>query len=386
MNTKRIKGYTTGVYAAAAAKGAALALFSRRIPREVTVTLPRDNQARIPLLDVRVKGRAATCLARKPEVEKGDVTAGALLVATVIRNGSPKVTVDGGRGVGVVTRPGLEVAVGQRAINPVPRRMIEECVMEVIREAGLKEGCRVVISVPQGRKLAERTLNARLGILGGISILGTTGIHVPYSTRAFLMSTEAALKVARARGRLLAVLCAGRRSEAAARRHLLLPEECFVICGDHVGWTLRICKRLGFKGIMFWSMPAKMIKLAEGKGNLNSRFGLPDPKPLLELALREGASPERSCEVGSVNALLTCLEPLVRHRVLTEVCRRAATCCERMSEGRIKAMTAAVSPDGLLEASWPPWPWQGMESPSAVPHFDWTVHSPDLADVLQDDR
>ncbi len=360
MSIKRIRGYTTGVYAAAAAKGAAMALFSGRTAREVTVNLPRGGQARIPLLEVRVKEKAATCRVRKHEVEKGDVTAGALLVATVIRNGCSRVTVDGGRGVGVITRPGLQVAVGERAINPVPRRMIEECVMEAIRKAGLKEGCRVVISVPHGKKLAEGTLNARLGILGGISILGTTGIQVPYSTRAFLVSTEVALEVARARGNPWAVLCAGRRSETAARRYLALPDECFVLCGDHVGWALRRCARLGFAKILFWSMPAKMAKLAEGKANLNRRFGLPNLTPLLELAFKEGASPEDLRDHGCVNALLACLDPPVRHRVLTEMCRRAVASCERMAGGRLEAMTAVVSPDGLMEASWPPWPWQGL--------------------------
>jgi cobalt-precorrin-5B (C1)-methyltransferase len=364
MRKDRKTGYTTGVYAAAAAKAAALALFRDQRPREVTVELPRGGKARIPVLGLVTRKRASCCKVRKEGVEKGDVTAGALLVATVIRTDSPGIRVEGRRGVGLVTRSGLEVPVGERAINPVPRHMISSAVREVMDEGEVKGGCRVIISVPDGRKLATSTLNGRLGIEGGISILGTTGTQVPYSTRAFLDAVAISLKVARHSGNV-AVLCTGRRSEIAAMRYLRLPEESFILCGDHVGWTVRRCEKLGFREIILWSMPAKMVKLAGGRRNLNWRRGLPD------IAFLSGivgeAKGNLNAERVSVHGYLEAMQPGERRRVLSLLCLLAAARCKGYAGGDLRVMTAVVNRQGFLEAAWPPWPWSATAPALAEP-------------------
>ncbi|MEJ5187557.1 MAG: cobalt-precorrin-5B (C(1))-methyltransferase CbiD, partial [Candidatus Geothermincolales bacterium] len=341
--------------AAAAAKAAALALFRGHRPRVVTVDLPRGGQATVPISKLTVRRKACACTVRKEGSEKGDVTAGMLLVATVIKSEAPGIRVDGGKGVGLVTRPGLDVPVGERAINPIPRHMIASGVSQALGDYGKGRGCRVVISVPEGRQIATRTLNGRLGIAGGISILGTTGIQVPYSTRAFLDSIGLSLRVARHSADLV-VLSTGRHSEDSARRYLDLPEELFVLCGDHVGWAIRKCVKSGFDKVLLWSMPAKMAKLAEGKRNLNWRRGLPDVAWLASMAVGKTAM-GKPAVFDTVHGLLEAMEPHERRRVLSLVCRLASISCEDLARGSLRVFTAVVNRQGFLEAAWPPWPW-----------------------------
>ncbi|WP_287154152.1 cobalt-precorrin-5B (C(1))-methyltransferase CbiD [Candidatus Solincola tengchongensis] len=362
---REARGYSTGTWAAAAAKGAAAALFLGERLREAEVSLPCGEKVRLPLRKVVARGRAASCEVVKEGVERGDVTAGLTLVATVIAETGAWVRVTGGRGTGVVTKPGLEVPVGERAINPVPRAMIRREVMEVLRRAGGQRGCRVVISVPGGEKVAERTLNPRLGVVGGISILGTSGLVVPYSDRAYLESLRRSMEVARACGNLALVLCTGRRTESLARRHLRLPEECFVTCGDRFHFAFRHCAALDFRLVSVWAMPGKMAKLASGRVDLRSRRGLPDVGFLLRyldgLESREaGGRPP-----VTVHALLESLGDTEKDALYRCLCLLAAFHCRRYLGGGSAVQCNLVTRDGKLVASAchfqpPPAAWSGV--------------------------
>jgi cobalt-precorrin-5B (C1)-methyltransferase len=192
-----------------------------------------------------------------------DVTNGARLTASVRWRGEPGVALDGGEGVGVVTKPGLGIEVGEPAITATPRAMIIAAVAEVVDLA--VTGARVMISVPDGERMARKTTNARLGVLGGISILGTTGIVRPFSTASWRASVEQAVSVLAAQGERTVVLCTGGRTERGAMALLPgLPEVCFVEVGDFTGAALRRAIEAGLTKVIFVGMAGKLAKLAAG--------------------------------------------------------------------------------------------------------------------------
>lgn len=276
VKKKLRSGYTTGTCAAAAAKGAAMAMLGK-MPKEVHVSLPFEKQAAIVLHECR-KGRGrgyATVV--KDAGDDPDVTNGALIgvelsFTTSKRNvsrGSLPVMIHGGKGVGLVTRPGLPVRKGGPAINPVPRRMIRLAIREAIAEAGESPhslaAADVTIFVPDGEALAKKTLNSRLGILGGISILGTTGIVKPFSHQAYKETVDLALNVARASGCTEVVLSTGGQSERLAMaRFPHLRGESFIQMGDYVSFALAQALEHCFRRITIAAFMGKLTKIAAG--------------------------------------------------------------------------------------------------------------------------
>ncbi|MBX6766930.1 MAG: cobalt-precorrin-5B (C(1))-methyltransferase, partial [Actinomadura rubrobrunea] len=275
-------GWTTGTCASAAAKAATQLLRHGGRPREyVEVALPSGNRVTFKVeesgLDtVRHRARAVVV---KDAGDDPDVTHGAHITADVSWRDAPGLDLDGGEGVGVVTKPGLGLELGGPAINPVPRRMITQAVAEALADAPLDgppapeavadpatgRGVRVVISVPDGERMARKTTNRRLGILGGISILGTTGIVRPFSTASWRASVEQAVSVMAAQGETTLVLCTGGRTERGAMKLLPeLPEVCFVEVGDFTGAALRRAVEHGLTHVVFVGMPGKLTKLASG--------------------------------------------------------------------------------------------------------------------------
>ncbi|MER7458678.1 cobalt-precorrin-5B (C(1))-methyltransferase [Micromonospora sp. NPDC126480] len=265
-------GWTTGACATAAAKAALTALVTGVPQGEVEIGLPAGRRVRFPVARCAVEpagggapGRAARAEAVvvKDAGDDPDVTHGAELTATVNWRDVPGLALEGGPGVGTVTKPGLGLAVGGPAINDTPRRMIDAAVGEVIDLATV--GVRVVISVPRGEVMARRTTNRRLGILGGISILGTTGIVRPFSTASWRASVVQAVHVMAAQGERTAVLCTGGRTERAARGLLPdLPEVCFVEVGDFTGAAVTAAVADGLTRLVFVGMAGKLAKLAAG--------------------------------------------------------------------------------------------------------------------------
>jgi cobalt-precorrin-5B (C1)-methyltransferase len=256
-------GWTTGTCAAAAAKAATTALATGEIQETTEIGLPDGSRVRFGVDECALTPTQAEAVVVKDAGDDPDVTHGARLTATVRWRAEPGLELDGGVGVGVVTKPGLGLELGGPAINPVPRAMITQSVGEAVDLS--KQGVRVVISVPDGERMARKTTNARLGIIGGISILGTTGIVRPFSTASWRASVEQAISVLAAQGEDTVVLCTGGRTEKGAMRLLpQLPEVCFVEVGDFTGAALRRAVEYGLARVVFAGMAGKLTKLAAG--------------------------------------------------------------------------------------------------------------------------
>ena len=281
------RGWTTGTCAAAATRAACQALFGGGFPDPVAVTLPNGMRPSFALA-LRETGEGwARAGVVKDAGDDPDVTHGALIVATVSRGlAGSGVTFSAGPGVGTVTRAGLPIPPGEPAINPVPRAMIREAVREAAELFGGTADIAVEISIPGGEKIAERTLNARLGVIGGLSILGTTGIVVPYSCAAWIDTIHRGIDVARAAGLTHIAGATGAASEAAVAREYNLPDIALIDMGNFVGGMLKYLKTRPVPRVTVAGGFAKMSKLAGGRLDLHSKRGLPGI-PLLAGWLRE---------------------------------------------------------------------------------------------------
>lgn len=297
------RGYTTGACAAAAAKGAALLLITGEAPQTVDIDLPAGFRHTFEMTDWQRNGDvSAFCATVKDAGDDPDATHQARIEAAVSWRDSPGVELDGGKGVGRVTKPGLPVAVGEAAINPVPRRMIQEAVSEVLEEHGAARGLRVVISVPEGEAIAPKTLNSRLGILGGISILGTRGVVTPFSTEAYKASVVQAISVAAAMGNKEIVLTTGGSSEKYAQAMFAgLPEEAFVQMGEYVGFSLEHAKAHGITKVTLVGMAGKYSKVAQGAMLIHSKNASVDFDFLARIAAESGAEEGLVQEIAAAN-------------------------------------------------------------------------------------
>lgn len=258
-------GYTTGACAAAAALGAARMLSEQRSLNEVTLELPAGESATFALLGQTFDAIAAHCFVIKDAGDDPDITNGVEVHAEVILppalpTAVGKIILRGGTGIGRITKPGLAVPVGDWAINPVPRQMITAAIQSVFANRPIQ----VTLSIPDGEERAKKTLNARLGIVGGLSLLGTTGIVRPISHKAWTDTLEVALDVAAAVGCDCPVFATGRSSEAAAQGFLNFREEAYVMMGDHVRYAVQAARRKGFKKIVLAAQFAKLVKIACG--------------------------------------------------------------------------------------------------------------------------
>jgi cobalt-precorrin-5B (C1)-methyltransferase len=295
-------GWTTGTCAAAAAKAAYAALITGEFPDPVEVTLPRGERPAFALATQRKEPGAATAGIVKDAGDDPDVTHGALVLATV-RRGAPGagVTFRAGEGVGTVTRPGLPVSPGEPAINPVPRRMIRAAIGEIARAAGQAGDVEVEIAIPGGEALAARTVNARLGIVGGLSILGTTGIVVPYSCAAWIYSIRQGIDVARAGGIDHVAGSTGATSEDAVRALHGFPDVALIDMGDFVGGMLKYLRAHPIPRVTIAGGVAKMTKLAQGLLDLHSKRGAVDLPALAEFAVAAGGSAELAAGIAGAN-------------------------------------------------------------------------------------
>jgi len=279
------RGYSTGTCAAAAAKAAVLAL-SGPAPLEVAVQLPGGGgeEAVLPVAGVELEGGRARAWVIKDAGDDPDITDGARIEATVSLQPG-EIVIRGGRGVGVVTRPGLAVPPGQPAINPGPLQMIRDNVSGVL-PAG--HGAEVVIGVPEGEQLARRTMNPRLGIVGGISILGTTGIVEPMSEEAFKQALAPQLDMARAAGQQTLLLTPGRRGVSLAAG-FGVPPEAVILISNFVGFMLEECVQRGFKQVVLWGHVGKLAKVAAGSFQTYNRIADGRAEAVAALAAVRGA-------------------------------------------------------------------------------------------------
>ncbi|QRF24606.1 cobalt-precorrin-5B (C(1))-methyltransferase [Alicyclobacillus sp. TC] len=295
-------GYTTGACATACTKAALLALIQQQPVSESTIWIPAGEWVTFQVHDVHFSPNEAQAATIKDGGDDPDATHGATIVATVSWAETQGVDIDGGVGVGRVTKPGLPIPVGMAAINPVPRQMIQSTVESVLSEYGIEQGVKVVISVPNGEEIAKKTLNARLGILGGISILGTRGIVVPFSTASYRASIAYAMNVAKEQGISTVVLTTGGRSEKYAMKMFPdLPIEAFIEMGDFVGFSAKHAKRVGMKEIRFVGMMGKFSKVAQGIMMVHAKSAPIDFSFLADLARRVGVSEQQVESILSAN-------------------------------------------------------------------------------------
>jgi len=287
-------GYTTGACAAAAARGALLHLLGRSA-HHITIDLPGNVNARIKSRRLGKKQTGAFCEVIKDAGDDPDITHGAVIRADITLAQKKEICILGGKGVGVVTRPGLAVPPGEPAINPVPRKMIRDAVKGLLPRG---RGAEIVISVPDGAALAKKTLNPRLGIVGGISILGTTGIVTPYSHEAYRDSISCSLDVVRAMGFETVVLSTGRSSEKIARSvYQKLPEPCFILMGDYFDFAVQAAIQRRMKKIIIACYPGKLLKMASGAACTHVS------KSKIDLTLLADAAGEEGCSVTAVNKI-----------------------------------------------------------------------------------
>lgn len=259
-------GWTTGACSAAAAKAATFCLINQKPLREIEITIPMGRKVTFALKRCEYAFDESTCSVIKDAGDDPDCTNGAELTAAVSWLDKPgEIVLDRGPGVATITKIGLGLQVGGPAINTVPRKNITEMVREAAGDALKKRGLKVRISVPGGEEMAKKTENERLGILGGISILGTTGIVVPFSTAAYRASIAQAIDVAKAAGCKTVVLTTGSRSEQFAMKILKLPAEAYVQMGDFVGFSAQQAAAKGMERAILCGMPGKMSKIATGK-------------------------------------------------------------------------------------------------------------------------
>lgn len=293
-------GYTTGTCAAAAARGALLHLLGRRV-RHIDIDLPGKGKARLqPHRSGRDK-TAAFCEVIKDAGDDPDITNGAVIRADVRLMQKKGIRIRGGAGVGVVTRPGLAVPPGHPAINPVPRQMIRNAVKSMLPEGS---GAEIIISVPDGAALAKKTLNPRLGILGGISILGTTGIVTPYSHEAYRDSIVCSLDVVQAMDFDTVVFSTGRSSEKVARSfYRKLPEPCFILMGDYFDFAVQAAILRRMKKIIISCYPGKLLKMASGAACTHVSTSKIDLDFLADAAGEEGCSANTVKKIRKANTV-----------------------------------------------------------------------------------
>ena len=283
-------GYTTSACAAACAAAGIQALKSGKAQKNVVIDLPGEKRVTFEIFRCEFSEEGVLCGTIKDSGDDPDVTNGAEIQVFVRWQEEPRITICGGPGVGLVTKPGLAVEVGEPAINPGPRRLIEGVVNKAAAEELKNCGISIEIRVPQGAALAKKTLNPRLGIIGGISILGNSGVLKPFSHSVYRASIYTELKAARANGIKRIVLTTGSRSEKYAMAVLPgLPEQAFIQVGDHMGFSLHQCCRLGISSVIISGMIGKISKLAQGRMQTHVSEGLVDFEFLSGLAAGLGA-------------------------------------------------------------------------------------------------
>lgn len=357
--SKLRSGYTTGACAAAATKAAVLLLFGGSCPEQVDIPFPDGERHSFFLHSCILEGDTARASVIKDAGDDPDVTNGAEIIAVVGKNGAGEgdetVIIRAGSGVGTVTKPGLPVPVGEPAINPVPRRMIREAVAEVITKgtASLAEPVPllVTISVRDGEELAKKTLNRRLGIVGGLSILGTTGIVRPVSAKAWTDTIDASMKVARAAGLDQVLLSTGRTSEAAVQKLLHLPEEAQVMMGDYLEYALKAANRHGFGRIHLAGMWAKILKCALCIPQTHVRNGALEMEQaaglLGELGLDQD-SVARMTNANTAREILHLLQEQGKDDLVRAVCCKARQYAEACS-GLPVRIYLVTSEEGVIE-------------------------------------
>ena len=349
-------GYTTGTSATAATKAALLALISGKAVDNIFVSLPKGGTAKLKIAWTKVEGNgsSSTSAVIKNAGDDPDVTHGAEICSTVsFTDQVGKIVVDGGIGVGRVTKPGLGLEIGKAAINQTPTKMIEQAVREVTAKKLNDSGINVVVSVPKGEELAKKTDNPRLGIIGGISILGTTGIVLPYSTASFAASIRQSLDVAIAMGINTVVLTTGGRSEDFAKELFakLLPDHSFVQIGDFAGYAIKQCANKKIRKAVIAGFIGKLTKMAMGIKQTHVRGSHVDMEFMTKVAAECNSSLKVIEEIKGANTARHVSDIIAKNNVsgfFDLMCKKVHQQMYEYSEGKLKLEVIMFGFDGKL--------------------------------------
>ncbi len=310
---KRLQyGFTTGTCAAAAAKAATALLLTGKAPETVRIATPKGIDLDLKVLEPTRGDGFASCAVQKHSGDDPDVTDGVLVFARVSFSDVPGIRIDGGEGVGRVTKPGLKQAIGEAAINPVPREMIRAAVEEAAEQAETPTGLSVVISVPEGVALAEKTFNPRLGIVGGISILGTSGVVEPMSEDALIDSIVLEIKQRKALGDALLILTPGNYGADFLKDVYGVSDERVVKCSNYIGKALDAAIDAGFQRVLLVGHIGKFVKLSGGIMNTHSKEGDCRAELMAAAALKAGA------DADTARAMFDCVTTDEMLRILEE--------------------------------------------------------------------
>ncbi len=347
-------GYTTGTSATAAAKAALLSIINQTKIENIDVKLPKGSFIKIPIHLCQFDENRSKCSVIKDGGDDPDVTHGAEIVVELsFTDKINEIEIDGGEGVGIVTKPGLGLELNKAAINPVPKKMINENLREIVDKYLLKKGIKVIISVPKGKELGPKTDNPRIGILNGISILGTSGIVIPFSTASYAASIRQNLDVAIAMGNDTVVLTTGGRSEDFAKKIVDLPEHCFVQMGDFSGYTIQQCARKEIKKAYVVGFIGKLAKMAAGVKQTHVKGSKVDMNFLAELAKKCNANERIIESIKMANTARHVSEIIIENNVngfFEEICNETYKHMRKHSEEKVPLDVILFDFDGNILA------------------------------------
>lgn len=340
-------GYTTGSCAAAASKMAAIILLGGEKKDFSEVATPQGAILSLKIEDTRISWGKVTCAVMKDGGDDIDATHGMLICSTVSKRTDGRIVIEGGEGIGQVTRKGLDQPSGNAAINSVPRSMIKEALEDVCESFLFKDGLTVTISAPEGSRISKKTFNGRLGIVGGISILGTTGIVEPMSEMALVETIKAELNVRRAAGAENVLVVPGNYGRDFSQGMGYLDGEQAVKCSNFIGETIDHAAERGFKGLLLVGNLGKMVKLAGGIMNTHSKWGDCRMEILSANAVLAGADTDTAKEImaciSTDDALCVLGDAGMMERTMNEVMKKIAFHLNHRSGGDMQAECVVFS-------------------------------------------
>lgn len=346
------KGFTTGTCSAASSKAALLSIINQQKIHDVEVILPKGNTLNIKIHSCEFNKNSARCSVIKDGGDDPDVTHGAEIVVDLsLTDNVNHIQIDGGEGVGIVTKPGLGLDINKPAINPIPKKMIIQNISTVASEILKQNGIKVVISVPKGKELALKTDNPRLGIIGGISILGTSGIVIPFSTASFAASIRQNLDVALAMGNDTVVLTTGGRSEEFSKSLVDLPEHCFVQMGDFSGYAIEQCAKKGIKKAYVVGFIGKLSKMAKGVKQTHVKGSKIDMSFLAKLASESGVEEPVVNQIKAANTARHVQEIIQKNRSIKffdKICSNVYRQLRKLSENKVSLEIVLYDFDGTV--------------------------------------
>ncbi len=350
--TKLRTGFTTGSCATASSKAGILSIINQKKIESADILLPKRSRLKIQINSCEFTKDSARCSVIKDGGDDPDVTHGAeIFVDVKLTDDIGKIEIDGGEGVGRVTKPGLGLEIGSAAINPTPKKMILENVKEAGEELLEKNGIMITVSVPKGKELGPKTDNPRIGIMGGISILGTSGIVIPYSTASFAAAIRQNLDVVVAMGDDTVILTTGGRSEDFCKKIIELPDHCFVQMGDFSGYAIQQCAKKGLKKAFVAGFIGKLAKMAAGVKQTHVKGTKVDMKFLSEIAGKCGANSDTIRKILGANTARNVQEIIMEDKVdgfFDEITKEAYNHMRQHSEEKVPVEVILFDFDGKV--------------------------------------